>query len=419
MSVTLNATEKLQWVRSKLMLAGGGSDPNLSFFCDLMVFPSFFAPVGTACTDGCRIAFDPTYIDSISKEQCLDLFLEETMHIALLHPHRSKGKNPRVWNEACDIAIWEILQTIDRKPIEGLCYIGPGCDSRYASLERKKTAEHYYNVLMKDDEKKKKEEGGQGDGKGQSADPSNGKGRSGVVEFGSLSEAKDVDGNKAPEAPEYIDGGTPELSENLVAALVEKAKESAKGRGNVSAAFHQLIPGIKKKAPDYREVLKRYAKDVIKKGANWNRPNKRLLTSGYVAPSRHCKAIRDIVCLIDSSGSISDQVINSFLNQIDGIYREASNRVVILEHDTQARFVCEWKAGSKRPVFVRKLRGGTCHCQPLEFIQKNYASAGVVICLTDGETRFPERAPRVPVVWVCTQDGINFPFGHSTRIRVS
>ena len=409
---TMSAVDKLRWVRSQLLLASATSHPELVFFCELMSFPSYFAPVGTACTDGRVIAFDPKYIDSISREECLDLWLEETLHIALCHPHRAAGRNLKIWNEACDVAIWEILQSIGRKPIEGLCYIGPGCGARFKDLPRRETAEKYYGLLM--DQRDKDKQSGQGQGQGQ--EDRNNKGRSGVAEFGSLKGVDGSDGQKSPECPEYLDGGTAELSGSLVQAFVQKAKESAKGRGAMSSAVDSLITGVNARCPDYRDVLRRYRRDVIKKGADWGRPNRRLMSSGIHAPSRRSLAVKDIVVLVDASGSITEHEISIALANVDRIYAEASNRVILLQHDTEVLESGEWRAGGRRPVFTRKLRGGTSHVKAFAHIAKKYPNAGVVICITDGDTSFPPVAPRFPVVWACTKEGKKFPFGVAARV---
>lgn len=58
--------------------------------------------IPTAETDGVKIYYNPTFVESLTKSQQVFLFAHEIFHIAYNHIDRSEGKDLEIWNIACD-----------------------------------------------------------------------------------------------------------------------------------------------------------------------------------------------------------------------------------------------------------------------------------------------------------------------------
>lgn len=100
----------------------------------------------TAGTDGSNFIYHPDYIKSISLEEQLFVSAHEVSHIALNHIKRSEGKDPELWNIATDAVINDQLKK------DGLIIPKGSVEIEGAS---KYDAETLYNKLL--EEKNKKE----------------------------------------------------------------------------------------------------------------------------------------------------------------------------------------------------------------------------------------------------------------------
>ena len=64
----------------------------------------------TAWADGRTLGFNSEYMQKLSLEQTKGLLGHEVMHLACGHHLRRNGRNARLWNQACDLAInWLLL----------------------------------------------------------------------------------------------------------------------------------------------------------------------------------------------------------------------------------------------------------------------------------------------------------------------
>lgn len=63
----------------------------------------------TAWTDGKVFAYNPDYIRILPDDKLVGLSAHTVMHPACQHHKRRKGRDPSLWNKACDYAINPIL----------------------------------------------------------------------------------------------------------------------------------------------------------------------------------------------------------------------------------------------------------------------------------------------------------------------
>lgn len=66
--------------------------------------------IETACTNGIKISINPEYMDKLSEKEQIFVFAHEMFHIIFDHIARLEGKDPYYWNIATDAVINSILK---------------------------------------------------------------------------------------------------------------------------------------------------------------------------------------------------------------------------------------------------------------------------------------------------------------------
>src|SRR5262249_20793082 len=65
--------------------------------------------VPTMATDGQRIVYAPAFVNSLQPAELEAVLAHEVLHCALGHHCRRGQRDPRLWNEAADLAINPLL----------------------------------------------------------------------------------------------------------------------------------------------------------------------------------------------------------------------------------------------------------------------------------------------------------------------
>jgi len=115
-------------------------DSSMTFFITLLFSLELIEDetISTACTDGSCIRYNPTFFNSLTRDECIFVLCHEVMHVALSHMTRRGDRDARKFNVAADYAInWDLKEAGFKMPKMGLC------DKKYANM----TAEHIYTLL--------------------------------------------------------------------------------------------------------------------------------------------------------------------------------------------------------------------------------------------------------------------------------
>ncbi|HNC27459.1 MAG TPA: hypothetical protein PLR55_11120, partial [Accumulibacter sp.] len=65
--------------------------------------------VKTLRTDGRKLWFNPEYASSLNRYEIVGVVAHEVLHCANGHAWRRGDRDPKVWNQACDLAINPIV----------------------------------------------------------------------------------------------------------------------------------------------------------------------------------------------------------------------------------------------------------------------------------------------------------------------
>lgn len=166
-------------------------------------------------------------------------------------------------------------------------------------------------------------------------------------------------------------------------------------RGTAPGGIKRALDRLKRPAIDWRNALDRYIDEAITK-SKYDLPNRRFLSGGEAqyGYKTYKEDFESVVVAIDTSGSITPDMIKTFISEVIGIISIYNpQKTVILYCDTQVYAPDILEPGDK-PDF-NKIRGGggTNFWPPFKWVEKNMLENGekpsVFIYFTDGEADFP------------------------------
>lgn len=95
----------------------------------------------TCYVDGIHFGFNPEFIDSITSNERIGVWVHEMLHLVLMHHLRRGNRDLFLWNQACDYAINPLVLQAGFKMPDGYLY-----DARFLDM----TAEEIYNILLRE-----------------------------------------------------------------------------------------------------------------------------------------------------------------------------------------------------------------------------------------------------------------------------
>jgi len=120
-------------------------------------------------------------------------------------------------------------------------------------------------------------------------------------------------------------------------------------------------------------------------------------------PALKIKSKKHILLGIDTSGSVSDNDLLEFFNEIHHIYK-TDVKISIIECDAEIHRIYEYNG--KMPEFVQG-RGGTAMSPIIDYYNENWKKYNSLIILTDGFCEHDLPKPRTQMLWTICSTGAN------------
>ena len=345
-----------------------------------------------------EMIYNPEFFASLPEVQIKGVLKHEFYHLIFEHvtSRKPEGVKHQVWNICADLAINTHLQ--GELP-EWACM--PGGEN-FEDMPHGQTAEWY---LANFPERPEDEEG-EGEGsEGGSGEPGEGSGQ--------LDDHSDWDdANQSAEQQAANQMAKERLKQNMKQAAQE-ASQSPNGWGSVSGDVKkEIIKRIETKV-DWRKVLRYFIKTSQRasKSSTIKRINRRY---AYVHPGKKVKRQAKIAIAIDQSGSVSNEMLESFFGELNSLAKLAAFTVIPFDTEVNEKLVYEWKKGQSHKA-ERVMCGGTCFDAPTEYVNKRGDFDGVII-LTDMEAPKPKRC-KAQRLWLTDERGARQPY-FKTRERV-
>lgn len=323
-------------------------------------------------TDGQYLYYNPKGVLDLAEPEIVGVIIHEVLHCAFQHMFRRHHRKHDKWNQACDYVINSIILQERFSLPEGRLF-----NRKFDG----QSAEEIYDKLPDPSSK-----GGAGNGAtgwdfGASIDPGTDKSDEGKSRSPSEVAAMAKDWEIATKQAAHI----------------------AKSQGTLPGYLGTLIDELLQPQIPWRQQLWRFFNQRVPDRHSWNKPNRRLISSGTYIPSRTKVPTGDVVIAVDTSGSVSDEELQLFASEIQEIHKSLQPRkLYVADVDTEIKDRVKEYGPYDTPVFEYHGRGGTAFEPVFEWVEENNIQCDALVYLTDGYASWPEHEPNYPVLWVIT-----------------
>ncbi len=332
------------------------------------------------------LQYNKEWYEALNDTQAMGVLLHELLHLLLLHALRRGERDPLLWAACCDMAVNDTLPPEMRLPdavttekIER---------EIHHKLERCKSAEHYYAELSKLPN-----------------------------DMLSLLQREDSvtlrcsDGSLL-EAELHADEDVSQMNEQALKSKLRELIDEARLGGELPQVLDGELDTVYEQARiDWKTMFKRFltGRGRMQSRATYKRESRRY--DSYPG-SKRSVGLRVLIAL-DESGSITNDQLQTFFNELMAINRITNAQILVTEFDTECT---EPKPAEEyRQVKQREKSGGTDFRPIFELADRIRVS--LVVVFTDGDGGAPDHASQ-KVLWVLTKGGRQpAPYGYGVTFE--
>ncbi|MCR5626519.1 MAG: VWA-like domain-containing protein [Lachnospiraceae bacterium] len=381
----------------------------------------------TASTDGNKFYFGPSFLDEISDSELDFILMHEILHVALLHPGRRDKRDPDRYNIACDIVVnSNILKSFDMD--ERRISLKEYGVSMHTAPDNKEgynyTAEQVYQML--------EEQGGNNFQGGKSTqdrfdeEKQGDQGNDDPTDDNKDDKAKTWDDHSkwsAMERDEFLQDEWLKHLEDVCAAI--EIRDPSNTRGMLPVFAQRIINDLRKPQTDWRTILNCFVQEEIT-DYSFMPPDRRMDDSDFYLPDYNEKedALSDILFMVDTSGSVSDEMIAVVYTEIKGAIDQFGGALKgwLGFFDSYVTEPVEFSNELELLKIKPRGGGGTDFSIIFSYVRKHMKDRlpASIIILTDGYAPIPPEsaAMSIPVLWLINNDVVTPKWGKVARISV-
>ena len=328
-------------------------------------------------SNGVKLEYREEYLRELELSEIEFILANGAMHSVLAHDMRKNDRSGWLWQMATDIAINDML-------------LQNGMDMPYGAQYRDRFSGMYAEEIyaeLKDDILREDED----------------------LEY-EADAAEDIE-NKEQQNKEQSQEQLQEeiLTEQLLAEEAISLLESKVQIGEAPESIERFFDIAAFTHVDWREELREAIDRYFKDDYMMMPPSKKLLYEGIYLPSNSSTTFR-LVIAVDSSGSVDEEMLNTFLSEVNFIMEHTQNYVIdLLVCDDAIHSHTTFYSGEALAVDL-KGGGGTDFRPIFTFVEENFDDVKLLLYFTDLEGFFPKESPFYTVKWV-TQKEKETPFG--------
>jgi predicted metal-dependent peptidase len=196
-----------------------------------------------------------------------------------------------------------------------------------------------------------------------------------------------------------------------------------KNRGKTPLAAERIINELKNPTLDWRTILNDFVQEEIC-DYSFSPPDKRMEESPFFLPDFNEKdeSVKDILFMIDTSGSMSESQITECYSEIYGAIGQFDGKLQgkLGFFDAVVVEPIPFEDEEEFKIIRPKGGGGTSFDIIFEYVEKEMEEEPPVsiVILTDGYAPFPDesKANGIPVLWIINNNDVNPPWGKVARI---
>lgn len=334
--------------------------------------------IPTAATDGVHLFFNQTFLDQQNDEQAFGLFAHECGHCVLGHcdPQRRGDRDSALWNIAADYVVNNMLIA------EGFTLPDGGLSNPdYVGL----STEEVYRII------------------------------SACPKHQAMAQQMAIDVLPFPQNAKPGNGGgapTPVDHQKLRDAWAKAAIQAADARkahaaGNTPGGLCEQVQTNLAPAADYVALLADYLSACVSDDLTWAIPNRRYFPQDMYKPSTVGEGIRHLILGIDCSGSVSTEMLGSFISQIAALlaaYPIERLDVYIVDTIIQAKY--EYVDLDDLPRIAQVTGRGGTDFECVFADMKTQHTPDLMMFFTDFDCSMPpsSRDTPYPVLWMVPQE---------------
>lgn len=394
--------------------------------------------IETACTDGVRITFGIDFLDSLSDSELDFVMMHEILHVVLQHCFRGDVEDPEAYNIAADIVVNSNIMLENGMKASSITLSKYGIAMHVAPDGKEGheyTAEQVYAMLPKNLNKKgnnkspgsavgrAKKENKKGNNKG----PGSAVGRA----------KKEI--SKEQHQPvrvwdDHSQWGKYEEDDTLRDVWVKRFEDAAEAikirdpsnaRGLLPAFAERILKELKKTQTDWRTILNDFIQEEVV-DYSFAPPDRRFDDSPFFLPDFNGKEdrVEDILFMIDTSGSMSDDMIAAAYSEVKGAIDQFNGKLKGWLGFFDAAIIKPQPFSDENEFKIIKPAGGggTDFQIIFEYVFHHMSDKlpTSIIILSDGYAPFPQEklAGGIPVLWLLNNEEVNPPWGKVARITV-
>lgn len=344
-----------------------------------------------------NLIYNKKWVSKLDDEQLKGVLCHEVLHLALQHFIRGENKEHEIYNIATDLVINCILTNNNFALPKGCV----PCNNEFELVKGlilkeldKKTADEVYHEIMKS-------------GKVQIRK---------VMGLGGIG----FDEHKFGGGKAKANGTDIEKEKKKWNRVFSEASIYAKQQGKLPDGIERLVDLVLNEKVNWKHLLYKYITNELPYDYTYSRPSKKSISTGVYMPSILRENL-DVVVSIDTSGSINQDELSEFLNEIINIAKSFNNiKITLIVCDSEIKDVYVVANGSIETIRNLKIKGGggTSHIPIYEYIKEHLPNAKFVINFTDGYTNFPEHES-CRSIWVLTKNSCkedDIPFGEVIKL---
>ncbi len=327
-----------------------------------------------------QISFEvnPALWDAASEDERTAALRHELVHLVLKHPIRARGRERlEVWGMACDLVVNQLVD-VEHLP-------DPLLVESFPSFPRDASADEYYALLVPLYEKHC--QGGESEGGEAMARWCEGEGCRGGAH------------GRWKEFTELSSGVLSVLETNVDELLLTTSRRiRRRGWGPLPSRLVAVLDALGR-PPElpWRRLLRLF---IAQSGRTHikntlSRPSKRYGT----VPGTKVRRRHKLTIAVDTSGSVSDEDLQTFFGEIYAVWRRGAT-VQVVEADAAVARHYEYRGVTPKAVGGR---GGTSFDPAIRWSNANVADG--LVYFTDGFAPSPTIESRCPILWVITEGG--------------
>jgi len=332
-------------------------------------------------TNTSTIKVNPSWFTSLSPEEASAMMAHEVLHYSLQHDIRRGNKIPQLYQKACDEVVNNMLLDFGFKlPMDIVV------NRNYQN----QNLEHVYKQVLEEHPNQNPDNSGSG-------------------------------GNDLPDyQPQPSTHQQNQRNRDLnQSQMVDKAS-GGKDIGDSSEAFRHLFKEINEGKINWKQLLAEHFNELTQGEPSYHDLDRRMLSLGLYEPVNENEgSCHRVAVALDVSGSISEEQIHIFLQEIKAIAENLNPEIIsVMTFNTGLVDVLEFKQGDDLSQIPLDIGGGTSLEPVFNYYNEPKNEPEFLIVFSDLEVwDFPKK-PKYHTTWICFDNPeAEVPFGKLIHVH--